>query len=273
MKTTPEVHVQTEVRGDVPKAAAELAAAKVRSLLRMAPEPVLFARVTLTMAADPAVGRPAAVQASLDLNGRLIRAHAVAATLPEAVDRMSDRLRIRLGRAARYWAAIRGAQPASLPHEWRHGSIPTPRPPYFPRPAEERTIVRHGSYARARQTPDEAAADLDLLGYDFHLFTEEATGQDSVIYRADGGYRMARVHPEAGRPGPAGASITVSERPAPRLAPAAAAGRLDALGQPFLFFVDSQTGHGCLIYHRFDGHYGLITPSGAESAPAAGGTA
>jgi hypothetical protein len=47
MKTTPALHVQTEVRGDVPKAAAELAAAKVRSLLRMAPEPVLFARVTL----------------------------------------------------------------------------------------------------------------------------------------------------------------------------------------------------------------------------------
>jgi hypothetical protein len=28
--------------------------------------------------------------------------------------------------------------------------------------------------------------------------------------------------------------------------------------QPFLFFVNPQTGHGNLIYHGYDGHYGLI---------------
>jgi len=65
------LQVQTEVHGAVPGTAIELMARKVRSLLRLVPEPVLFARVKLTMATDPAVERPAVAQANLDLNGRL----------------------------------------------------------------------------------------------------------------------------------------------------------------------------------------------------------
>jgi ribosome-associated translation inhibitor RaiA len=256
------LQVQTEARGAVPEGALELAVKKVRSLLRQAPEPVLFAQVKLTMAADPAVERPAIAQASLDLNGRVIRAQAAAATMREAVERMSDRLRIRLDRAARNWAAIRGGTPGPLPHEWRHQSMPSSRMPYFPRPPAERTVIRHKAHTLARQTPDEAATELELLDYDFLLFAECATGQDSVIYRSATGYRMAQARPRPGRLAPAGAPITVSEHPAPRLTPAGATARLEALGQPFLFFVNSETGRGNLIYHRYNGHYGLITPAG-----------
>jgi Sigma 54 modulation/S30EA ribosomal protein C terminus len=116
--------------------------------------------------------------------------------------------------------------------------------PYFPRPLEERTVIRHKSYALTRQTPAEAVADLELLDYDFHLFTEKATGRDSVVYRTPDGYRLAQAHPRPERPGPVDASVTVSEHPAPRLAPDDAAARLEALGQPFLFFVSSETGRG-----------------------------
>ena len=122
--------------------------------------------------------------------------------------------------------------------------------------------MRHKSYALARQTPDEAAAEADLLDYDFHLFTEKSTGEDGVIYRTAGGYRLALAHPRTRRLGPVGSSIAVSEMPAPRLAVAEAAARLEAAGQPFLFFVNAGTGRGNLIYHRYDGHYGLIAPAG-----------
>ena len=77
------LQVQTEAHGAVPALAAEVAVRKVRSLLRLAPEPVLFARVKLTMAADPAVERPAIAQVNLDLNGRLIRAQATGADMRE----------------------------------------------------------------------------------------------------------------------------------------------------------------------------------------------
>ena len=181
------VQVQTETRGTVPEGAASFAVEHVGSLLRVASEPVLFARVKLIMAADPAVERPAVAQVNVDLNGRLIRAQAAGETMREAVEHACARLRVRLERAARNWAAIRGGQPVEGPGEWRHQSLPAARPPYFPRPAEERAVMRHKSYALAHETPDEAAADAELLDYDFHLFTEKSTGEDSVIWRSGTG--------------------------------------------------------------------------------------
>ena len=261
MAGTRTVQVQAETRGAVPEGAVGFAVHRVSSLLKMAPEPVLFARVKLTMAADPAVERPAIAQVNVDLNGRLIRAQAAGETMRAATGHACDRLRIRIGRAARNWAAVRGGQPVAGAGEWRHQSRPAPRLPYYPRPPEERTIVRHKSYARAHQTPDEAVADAGLLGYDFHLFTERSTGEDSVIYRSGDGYRLVLARPRTHRLGPVDPSITVCPAPAPRLSIAGAINRLEAAGQPFLFFVNAETSRGNLIYHRYDGHYGLIAPA------------
>jgi hypothetical protein len=52
-----------------------------------------------------------------------------------------------------------------------------------------------------------------------------------------------------------------AQMPAPRLLVTEAATGLEATGQPFLFFVNAGTGRGNLIYHRYDGHYGLIAPT------------
>ena len=260
MADTPTAQVQAETRGAAPEGMASFAVYRVSSLLQAASEPVLFAGVKLTFA-DPAVERPAIAQVSIDLNGRLVRAQAVGGTMREAVDHACDRLRIRLERAARNWQAIRGGRPVAGPGEWRHQSPPARRLPYFPRPPAERTIMRHKSYTLARQTPDEAAAEAELMDYDFHLFTERSTGEDSVIWRTAHGYRLALAHRRTRRLGPADPSITVSEMPAPRLPVAEAAARLETAGQPFLFFINAGTGRGNLSYHRYDGHYGLIAPA------------
>jgi ribosome-associated translation inhibitor RaiA len=261
MADTQTVQVRAETQGAVPEGAISYAAHQVSSLLRMAPEPVLSARAKLIMAAGPAVERPATVQLSIDLNGRLIRAEAAGETMREAIHHACDRLRIRIERAARNWAAIRGRQPVPGPGEWRHQSRPAPLLPYFPRPPEERVVVPHKSYTLAHETPDEAAADAELLDYDFHLFTERSTGEDSVIYRSGSGYRLALAHPRTHRLGPADPSITVSQAAVPHLSTAGAIDRLEAAGQPFLFFVNTGTGRGNLIYHRYDGHYGLVSPA------------
>jgi hypothetical protein len=255
------LQVETETRGAVPQGAVKFAVDRVSSLLRMASEPVLFTRVKLTMAADPAVQRPAVAQVNIDLNGRLIRAQAAGVTVREAVEHACGRLRIRLERAARNWAAIRGSQPVMQPGEWRHHSFPSAPLPYFPRPPQERVVMRRKSYALAHKTLDEAVAEAELLDYDFHLFTEKSTGEDSVVYRVGDGFRLALAHRRARRLGPLGPSITVSKIPAPRLSVPEASTRLEAAGQPFLFFVNSETGRGNLIYHRYDGHYGLIEPA------------
>ena len=264
MTAAQTAQVRVETHGRVPDGSAELAQARVGPLLRAASEPVLSARVTLAVAGDPAVARPAVAQATLDLNGRVVRAQAAGPTMRAAIEQMADRLRVRLGRAARNWAARRGTIPAAEPGEWRHQAIPAHRPPYFPRPAGQRAVIGHASYAARPETPDEAIAELDLLDYDFHLFTERSTGQDSVIYRTGDGYRLAMAHPKPDRLGPLPGSVTVSKLPAPRLTVREATGRLDATRQPFTFFVDAGTGRGNVVYHRYDGHYGLLVPSGVR---------
>ncbi|MET7383437.1 sigma 54 modulation/S30EA ribosomal C-terminal domain-containing protein [Streptomyces sp. NPDC005526] len=211
---------------------------------------------------NPALERPALAQVNVDVNGRQARAHVAATTLTEAVDRLQERLDQRLGRLERHWEARRGRTSAGEAHEWRHGDEPTQRPDHFPRPPEERRVVRHKSFSLDRETPDEAAFEMETMDYDFQLFTDLSSGEDSVLYRGGPtGYRLAAVGPPAASPGDAAVPLTVSELPAPRLTVDEAKQRLDVTGFPFVFFSDATTGRGNVLYHRYDGHYGLITPA------------
>ena len=260
MKAAETATVRVQTHGRVPNGSADLAAAKVSSLLLAVAEPVLSARVKLAVAADPAVERPAIARATIDVNGRIVRAQAAGPTMRAVIEQMAARLRVRLGHAARNWAALRGTMPTAQPGEWRHQSIPARRPKYFPRPGDQREVIRRASHSAGPETPAEAVAELDLLDYDFHLFTERSTGQDSVIYRVRGGYRLAMARPKLGRLGPLPDSVAVSQLPAPRIMVWEAARRLEATGLPFTFFVDAGTGRGSVLYHRYDGHYGLLVP-------------
>ena len=69
---------------------------KLASLARVAPAPVLYARVTLGHAADPGVARPVSAKALFDLNGRPVLAGVSARRAEEAVDLLEARLRHRL---------------------------------------------------------------------------------------------------------------------------------------------------------------------------------
>ena len=48
------------------------------------------------------------------------------------------------------------------------------------------------------------------------------------------------------------------EPPPPSLTDAEARTRLAADGEPFVFYLDTVTGEGRVLYHRYDGHYGLL---------------
>lgn len=248
------------VRGDVADDDVRYARTRVYELLDVAPAPVLFARVKLTALSAPALPRPAVAQANIDLNGRLIRAQVARPTMREAVDELHDRLCSRLGRAAGNWEAIRGRRPVLEPHEWRHTSLPTDRPPYFPRPDEDRQIIRRKSVAMTRMTVDEALLDMILLDYRFHLFVETSSGVDSVVYSTDSGYRLAQIRPTTDVT-TGSVRVRLSPHDAAALTVPAAIARLTATGWPFVFFCDLDTGRGNVIYHRFDGHYGLISPA------------
>ena len=255
--------IVVQTRGGVSEAEAEYARSRVGSALHHASEPVLYVRVKLTRLPDPAVARPAVAQVNVDLNGRLVRAQAARSTIQEAVDEVHDRLRDRVLQSDRGWESVRGARPSGETHEWRHQSEPTERPPYFSRPVEDREIVRHKAFGLDRMTVDEAVEEMTTLDYGFHLFTESGSGIDSVVYRTHDPIEvhLAQVRP---RPDlvPVTTAVVVDPRPVPRLTMAEAAERLEATGAEFVFFMDAASDRGCLLYHRYDGHYGLITPAG-----------
>ena len=102
-------------------------------------------------------------------------------------------------------------------HEWRHESEPTHRPSYFPRPEDERQIIRRKSFTLPTSTVDEAALQMDLLDYDFTC--SKGTNTDSVLYRAGPtGYPLAQVNPASAEQRAAfELPVTVNPLPAPRL--------------------------------------------------------
>lgn len=255
-------HIDVTTHGQLP-GIGDYVREKIGGLARFIHEPVLHARVRLSSHTDPAVARPVVAQANLDVNGRFVRVQVQGETAREAVDRLEAGLRRRLERVAEHSEAKRGKGPEVGPHEWRHQAEPTHRPGYFPRPPDQRRIIRRKSFTLGTRTVDEAAQEMELLDYDFHLFTEKGTRQASVLYRTQPtGYRLAQVKSSPEELAPYDLPLTISPQPAPRLTLERAKERLALLGLPFLFFVDVDQGRAAVLYHRYDGHYGLICPAG-----------
>jgi len=248
------------LRGDLPPDVTEYARSRIMPLGDHIGEPVLHTRIRLTHEPNPAFDRPVLAQANIHLEGRMVRAQAAGHTGYEAIDRLRERLQARLPRFALHWEARRGSMPSDDPHEWRRTEEPAQKLPYYPRPVEEREVVRHKSFTPHRISPDEAIRQMEQLDYDFHLFTDEQTALDAVVYRMGSEYLLQRVD---GRPETAIdiAPIRLNTKPAPRLSLDEARDRLELSGLPFVFFADPTSRRGAVLYHRYDGHYGLITPS------------
>ena len=257
------IDVDVTTHGELP-GAADYARSKIGALGRYTSRPVLHARVKLTRHRDPALQRPVIAQGNLDVDGQPVRAQVQAVTAQEAVDLLAARLRRRLERVTDHWGPHRGAQSAARAHEWHYDSEPTRRFDCYPRSPDERRVIRRKSFTPAPCTIDEAAREMQMLDYDFHLFTEKGTRTSAVLHRAGAtDYRLGLVAPAlADQLSPFTLSVTISRHPVPCLTEEEAAKRLGLLGAPFLFFIDADHGRAGLVYHRHDGHYGLITPAG-----------
>jgi hypothetical protein len=255
--------IQVSTHGRVGRLAVEHAVDAIRRVSQLVDEPVLFARVKLTRRADPAARRPCIAEAALDVNGDVVRAHVAADEMRDVVDLLDARLRDRLAHHKEHRDWIRPDLVAPEAGEWRHGNLPTQRPAFFERPADEREIVRHKTWTPEESTVDEAVCDLESLDVDFLLFRELVTGQDSVVSRAgDGTYRLRQGEPDASALAQTVSAVTLDERPAPRATLAEARRRFELTDEPFVFFRDASSGRGHALYRRYDGHDGLVAPAG-----------
>lgn len=255
-RTQPKVAIDTVVRGRVPEGAVSYARSKIDHVLDYANPTVVAAKLALTMSSDPAMDRPARAEASFEINGTHIRAHAVASDLIGAVDLLERKLRRNLveyqerARTRHRWVGVASER------QYRHGDLPTAPVPHFPRRPQDREIVRRKTFALAPMTPDEAAYEMGLLGHDFYLFTDSRTGRDAVVFVVEEGRLAVRGDPVS----------TVETAPlveviasAPTLTENEAVERLVLSGERFVFYLEVGSGRGRVLYMRYDGHYGLIS--------------
>lgn len=92
--------VVVQAHGEVSATDRSYARTKIARIWQRAAAPVLFAKVELRWASDPARATRAEVKGELDVDGHVVRAEASAPTFFEAIDRLDARLRRQLARLA-----------------------------------------------------------------------------------------------------------------------------------------------------------------------------
>jgi ribosome-associated translation inhibitor RaiA len=213
-------------------------------------DPVSAVHVHLIRHRDPSLAMPFVARVNLQVGGRVLRAHAAAASPDRAIDLLEQRLR---GQIARLRRGHRRPSDAEFEARVRPGRLST-RTDQAPR------IVKHVAFEPPTTTIDEAIDAMDTMDFDFYLFQESQTGKDTVLYRGGPtGYRLAQVRPSPNWQPASTVPVTVSPHPAARHTLPDAIDHLEATGQPFLFYAVA-SGRARLIYHRYDGNYGLIMP-------------
>lgn len=256
MAESPEVSIDVSHKGDVRTRSIDMAVKKIRHVVERCREPVERIELRLILEPNPARDRPAIAEATVDIQGAAIRAHVAAVTVDESIDLLTERLKRRIQRheEQRHRISERRRTGDSGPGEWRHGDLPTDRPEYIDVPFDEREVRRQKAFDLPPMSRDEATFDLEQLGHDFYLFVDEAKGCDAIVHHgAEGDVELVRADPETGA--------------TPELSLTEAKEHLEASGDPYVFYREAGSARGNVLYRRYDGHYGLVTPADAAEAP------
>ena len=135
---------------------------------------------------NPSISEPEVAEATLFINGTVLKAREASGDMYASIDRMSDKLERQVRR-------YRGRQI----DRW-HGQVRTPTPPIEPEPFVveeeeeiEARIVRTKQFQMKPMGAEEAVLQLELLDHDFFVFTSADTGDINVVYRRrDGDYGL-----------------------------------------------------------------------------------
>lgn len=238
--------VDVRLDDGIPQMFGDYALQRILGAVARAPSPITSIRVRLADHHDSAVANPIVAQADITAS-RPIRMQVTGGTVPEAVDALQARTQARL-------CAL--ADPGSIP--WKRCGRQAPTLLYV-RPVRQRTIVRTKFLHLHEHTAADAAIDMALMDYTFALFREPNAETESILsLTTHGDYQLTRLDPRSATVVSGQLPIVVDEAPVPELDRREALGRLSLSGSPFLFYRDRGLGRGCVLYHRYDGHYGLL---------------
>ncbi|MER7667134.1 sigma 54 modulation/S30EA ribosomal C-terminal domain-containing protein [Kitasatospora sp. NPDC096128] len=236
LRHRPALDVRVEIRGELPREDAEYARARAQATAAILGPDARALRLRLTRTRDRALTRPALAQADVELDDPgPVRVQLAAGAAREAVDLVLGTL---AGRAVRLREV--GEIGLAAVHESAY------RPQYVDRPLAGRRIARRKAVVLARRTPEQAARELLALDRRFHLFLDADTGRDGLVHRCplSGAVELWPTGGDA----------------VPVLDLAEAARRLWLTARPFICHTGPEDGRSRVLYRRYDGHYGLITP-------------
>ncbi len=141
------------------------------------------AEVELIHERNPSVPESEVAEATLFINGAVLKAREASEDMYASIDRMSDKLERQVRR-------YRGRQ-IDRWHGQLKGHPPEP-PPEVPEEDEiEAKIVRTKQFQMKPMSAGEAVLQMELLDHDFFVFTSADTGDINVVYRRrDGNYGL-----------------------------------------------------------------------------------
>ncbi|HUH07292.1 MAG TPA: ribosome-associated translation inhibitor RaiA [Egibacteraceae bacterium] len=148
---------------------------------------LLGVEVVFSSEQNPRIAEPALVEVTARTKGHLIRAEGVGEDHRDAVDAAVARFERQLSRyKARLVDRSRRHRPPAPSPSAGNGSFDVGAAEgdgSWPRPQ----IVRTKRFELHPMLPEDAAVQLELLGHDFFLFTNVATGHCNLLYRRKDG--------------------------------------------------------------------------------------
>jgi putative sigma-54 modulation protein len=145
------------------------------------------AEVELIHERNPSIPEPEIAEATLFINGAVLKAREASVDMYASIDRMSDKLERQVRRyRGRQLARWHGRK------KW-HAMEGVPEPVVVEEEEEEieARIVRTKQFQMKPMSPEEAALQMELLDHAFFVFTNADTGEINVVYRRrDGNYGL-----------------------------------------------------------------------------------
>ena len=146
------------------------------------------AEVELIHERNRAVSEPEVAEATLFINGSVLKASDASEDMYASIDRMSDKLERQVKR-------YRGRQIDRWQGQLKNTpDTPKDSPQAFVVEDEEELgarIVRSKQFQMKPMSEEEAVLQLELLEHDFYVFTSADTGDINVVYRRrDGNYGL-----------------------------------------------------------------------------------
>ena len=139
------------------------------------------AEVELIHERNRANEEPEVAEATIFINGTVMKARESSADMYASIDRMYDKLERQVKR-------YRGRQV----DRWKGKDKNAPDEPFtMPEDDIEAKIVRTKQFQMKPMIPEDAALQMDLLDHDFFVFTSASTDDINVVYRRrDGNYGL-----------------------------------------------------------------------------------